>query len=374
MDINIDGILSEIKIPSINIETNFWMIRTKRGAFFNEFINNKFIAIGWNVIIKKSFENTEDDYLKKLIINSNYPDKQPGTGVNKCRRFICELKTDDIVMIVGSGQIAFAKIGEYFESPITYSSTQELEAHKQIESGFHNKIQINCPYNKRRSITVLSIIDDIDKMNPILFKALVSNRHSLSCLNEYSDTILSSCFDIYYHDDSLITTFRIQKSSPIDPIVLSKFIQNITYLLTYEVEASISAKININSPGDLVLKTVTDCLIYLKQNGPYLLLIYFSIFGGKYKDAEFNSLISLMMKFLKRKHQEKEDNLKLEKQSLENKKLQAETDAMQIANAKAEFELESMAKNLLESSSDLQIRGVNENIIPLSRFLRDDNI
>lgn len=39
-------------IPTFDKNTNFWMIRTKQGFFFDEFIRNGFVAIGWNFIIE----------------------------------------------------------------------------------------------------------------------------------------------------------------------------------------------------------------------------------------------------------------------------------------------------------------------------------
>lgn len=34
-------------------ETRFWMIRTKKGYFYNEFIKEGFVALGWNIIACK---------------------------------------------------------------------------------------------------------------------------------------------------------------------------------------------------------------------------------------------------------------------------------------------------------------------------------
>ena len=36
------------KIPEIPEDTRFWMIRTKKGYFYNEFIGKKFVALAWN--------------------------------------------------------------------------------------------------------------------------------------------------------------------------------------------------------------------------------------------------------------------------------------------------------------------------------------
>ena len=38
------------EIRAIDSETRFWMIRTKKGYFYNEFISNDFVALAWNTI------------------------------------------------------------------------------------------------------------------------------------------------------------------------------------------------------------------------------------------------------------------------------------------------------------------------------------
>lgn len=47
-----DKMTQILDIPSIKNDTNFWMVRAKRGFFFDEFIRNEFIAIGWNSVTK----------------------------------------------------------------------------------------------------------------------------------------------------------------------------------------------------------------------------------------------------------------------------------------------------------------------------------
>ena len=41
-----------LSIPRISKDTNFWMVRAKRGFFFDEFLRKEYIAIGWNSISK----------------------------------------------------------------------------------------------------------------------------------------------------------------------------------------------------------------------------------------------------------------------------------------------------------------------------------
>ena len=88
-------------IPSISESTNFWMVRTKRGFFFDEFINHEFIAIGWNSItsdmIRPSLSKQQIDDLKESI-KEDYGENKPGTALNKCIRFCHEIKNGDITI------------------------------------------------------------------------------------------------------------------------------------------------------------------------------------------------------------------------------------------------------------------------------------
>ena len=124
-------------IPSINKDTNFWMVRAKRGFFFDEFIRNNYIAIGWNSITKEmvsqNLTRSQSDRLKASI-RSTYGESKPGTALNKCIRFCYELKTGDIAVIVDNNRIAFAYIGDYYEeTALNLTVELEKEIHSQIE-------------------------------------------------------------------------------------------------------------------------------------------------------------------------------------------------------------------------------------------------
>ena len=142
------------EIPQIDPDTNFWMFRSKQGAFYDEFIKHRYIAIGWNALLRSVLEdNPVDESLKAMLKEGFYQDKKPGSAVNKCRRFVEDVKANDIGMIVGSREIAFVQIGDYYEE-ITEQTTVEMErkVHEQIEIRDYNNL--HCPYSKRRYITI----------------------------------------------------------------------------------------------------------------------------------------------------------------------------------------------------------------------------
>ena len=97
-----DKMTQILDIPSIKNDTNFWMVRAKRGFFFDEFIRNEFIAIGWNSVTKAmislNLTRSQSDRLKASI-KATYDESKPGTSLNKCIRFCYELKAGDIAVI-----------------------------------------------------------------------------------------------------------------------------------------------------------------------------------------------------------------------------------------------------------------------------------
>ena len=75
--------LRNIKIPDVSDNTNFWLIRTMKGYFYDEFINQNYVALGWNFVTQNtSFDKMNIEILKDQI-KERYEDKRPGVAINK---------------------------------------------------------------------------------------------------------------------------------------------------------------------------------------------------------------------------------------------------------------------------------------------------
>ena len=48
-------------VPQISDSTNFWMVRSKQGVFYNEYVAGGYIAIGWNSLTKNNLSDNCDD-------------------------------------------------------------------------------------------------------------------------------------------------------------------------------------------------------------------------------------------------------------------------------------------------------------------------
>lgn len=252
----LDSILNyEIKI--IDKETRFWMIRTKKGYSYNEFISNSFIALAWNTITSATdFSEESQDVLKDQILLNYSEIKRPTTVINKCNSFIHDVKPGDYIVIpnAGSERITIALAGEYYEEE---SKTYEIE--KEVISRIEKKdVQINevsCPYRKRRKITPLRTIKSTE-IDGRLFKA-ISNYHGISNFDDYWRNILGLLYDVHSYKQNLNIVYHIGRVTPVGPRTLSKLLWAATDCWCEIVnEDKISAQVNIASPGPVDFQIV----------------------------------------------------------------------------------------------------------------------
>lgn len=370
-----DKIEQFLNIPSVGNDTNFWMVRAKRGFFFDEFIRNEFIAIGWNSITKAMISQTltrsQSDGLKASI-KETYGESKPGTALNKCIRFCYELKAGDIAVIVDNSRVAFAYIGEYYEaSSPDLTVDLEKEVHSRIEKANPNTDTFDCPYIKRRKITLIKVLNANDTISPYLQSAIARNWHSLSDLNEYAELVLSGCFDTFVFRDKLTVTFRVRRKEEINVLDLANFVLPAARLLSDGKPETVQVKTTLHSPGDIILQ-IWD---FAQDNALPLLMCYLAVFGGKAGNYEFNSLVGIIKDVINRKYNK-------EKKELELKKLAADVDnAEQDALGKKLDNIEKLRNlrlstvdectaTLAEASQNLEVEPSAATIIDITEILK----
>ena len=99
----------------------------------------------------------------------------------------------------------------------------------------------------------------------------------MSDLNEYSDLVLSGCFDTYIFRDKLTVTFRVRTKDEINVLDLSNFVLCAAKLLSEDHPENVHVKTTLHSPGDIILQ-IAD---FFQQNPLLLPICYMAIFGGK---------------------------------------------------------------------------------------------
>ena len=365
-----------ISIPEFNKKTNFWMVRAKKGFFFDEFVKEGYIAIGWNAITKSMIgdhiSKGQYTYLKKLT-KEIYNEQKPGTAVNKCVRFCNELNEGDIAVVVDNQRVAFATIGAYYESE-DKSLTVELEkqVHEDIEKAKLHRDYFRCPYVKRRKIEIIRVLDEGDTISPYLQSAMARNWHSLSDMNEYAELILSACFDAFVYEKKLVATFRVEKKGDINVLDLSDFVLNSAMLITNNNPQRASVKTTLHSPGDIILQFVD----FVKDNVFWLGLCYIAIFGGKVGDYEFNSLIGIVKELINREHNRKKQDLELRKLEAETKCAEEDAIAKELDNLerKRALDLEMSEKcivPLVNSAKRLQLHPSKTTALDVSTIIEN---
>lgn len=355
-----------LTIPEISSDCQFWMVRTKRGVFFDEFLRDEFVAIGWNSIDQQKLKSEKCDKLKQEI-QETYGEKRPGTAYNKCNRFVNELKINDILMIVGNTRIIFATAGAYFEEKGDKQTIErELEIDGIIDSHFDESLSLSCPYIKRRHITIISVADR-DYISPYLFKAMIGNYHSLSSINEYAPLVLSSAFDIFVFRRELSITFRVCQEGQIDSIAIADFIGSVARILSDNGAQSIAFQASIHSPGDIsFIVPIFDCV---KSLGG-IAAIYFAIFGGEFKGVKFPSVCSFIQWLCDRQHEKAMQKEAEVSANLGNKKIEQEIENQRLQNLKLAQEISEKIvpdslKQIHSSAQKLKIESNIEGIIPL---------
>lgn len=348
--IELEKCLQPVQIPNT---CSFWMIRTKSGVYYNEFIRNKYIAIGWNAVLKSALLEATEDNLHRLI-ETYYTDKQPGAALNKCRRFLENMKPGDIVMILGEKRVSFGIVGEYFEKfDINECIQAELEADRQIAAGLHKDQDILCPYVKRRSIQLIKEVEE-RRLTPLLARAML-NHHSLSEIDEYAYPILNTCFDLYTYANEMHLVFRVTTLHKIkgrDFSAFSYFINEIFFVIDEDEDISITT--NLNSPGDYVV-AFQKGMEFIQSNWTAFLFAFLVLFGGKFKgsNVEFDipSVRGLIKYFINRQYESDKKDLELAAKKEEIKGLELENELKRIQIEKERLEL---AIQKMPSDADLQ--------------------
>lgn len=353
-----------LQIPNIDKNCRFWMLRTNNGMYFDEFIRERFVAIGWNLILSDDFPLTYDGQIRINTILRNpqgYDSKTPTTVINKCERFCKEIKEGDIALITDKNRIAFAVIGEYYEEQKQlYTMQYELSA----ENG---NIKISgCPYCKRRKIEIIHIIDDKERINPYMYKAILLNKHSLCSMDKYADIILSSCYDAYVWNNKFTMSFRVETKREINAVTLAKFIDKFNTLLPNVSPNDIYVKTSLNSPGDVVLQIAN----WIKENYLWVFVLWVFIFGGKYGEFEMPSVWNVIKYFLERSSNKKMEALEIENKQLLNLKLYLEIDALKSQPDKRKI-IENAAAEISDAANKLEINSLKNKDIDLPTIMSE---
>lgn len=348
-----DDYSSLFDIKTIEENKNFWLVRTKKGFFYDEYVDNQYIALGWNTLEKEKINSIESDDDLKLLkeeIEMRYDTKQGTTIINKCKRFINEMQEGDIVMLPShhNNSLAFAIVGDYYEEEeCTYA--KEIEVNKLIDDGIDYGTKVECPYKKRRKIEIIKTING-ERLNPNLYKVLAS-YHGISTINKYANFILSSIYNFYIWHGKLNFVINIEEKNGINAKYFSELIYYMSDILTMDSDdIKVYTQANVNSPGDVIASLTTQAgnfAQYLCNNWLGILVLWGAISGIKIGPIELKSIPELVLKVHAHIRENKGISLdnSIKEIDLENKKLDLEERKIQRLN-EAKGKIEEAASNL----------------------------
>lgn len=372
----------------ISDKTRFWMVRTKKGYFYNEFVTKGYIALGWNIITSSLniTDSTRDDLKDEL--NKIYGDSRPGVAINKCVNFIREMKNGDIVLIpsVGSNKITFARVGDYYEVP-NLDYNDELIVNEQINNyKTFQGINIACPYLKRRYIDVIKTVK-ASRINMHLMKT-IGNYNSISCLDEYAKIILDEIYSAYSYKGISSLQVTINSKKDLNAVAVTKLLANVTELMSYVFDANdLVVSINLNSPGKISIskkdnqdgesedKDKNGLLRNLFNKGKETksICIIFGILviltGGEFKDLKLNGIPQII-----RDIKTVQVDVEVKKQELKGIELQNLEKEIEIYNTlqESDININKLIKNIDEINEIRERLEVGE-VEESNKDMDDDN-
>lgn len=259
-----NNLLSLLKIPSVPEDIHYWIIRTNGGAYYDDFVLNKYISISWDYVSLDVLYNKDEEEIKRLIevyektstTKEELDDESDGTAkgkitaiLNKINRFVFEIDKRDIILIPSknSDSITIAEVtGDVYETENYVESYLQANPTTEI---------IPCPFRKRRKIKILKTITK-GKMDIYLAKGF-SSQHALSCMDEYAPYINRTIYGIYSEGDNLHTTLHAGHPNGLtlrELVELSAQLEKAASSIAQQCEipfdsSQVEVKLNIHSPG-----------------------------------------------------------------------------------------------------------------------------
>lgn len=367
--------LLDFKLTDISSETRFWMVRTKKGYFYEEFLRERYVAVAWNTVDKTtSFSTASKDAVCESICALYTDIKRPTTVFNKCDRFINQINLNDILVIpsAGSRYVTFAYAGEYYEdSSKTYE--EEIETISKIESGSLDILsQPSCPYKKRRKIKIIRTMKS-NEINLALMKS-ISAYHGVCNLDKEAYYILDHLFNSYSYNDETHLVFHVGTEEPIPSRDFSGFLYWETELLSHACnnQDAITTQASVHSIGDFIFQ-LQDLIAAPSNHYLFFIALAVILGGGKFGKAELPGIAKTICSLGKIRSDIRMNNEKLKEQQLENAEKSLEIKKKLDEAGVTPQELQMIANSLITSSTTMKISPIkHDDIIPDSSDLQDD--
>lgn len=248
-NINIQSIIDSL--TTISSKKNYWLVRSMGGAYYDDFVSNSFIAIGYDEIKLSDIHkaNTKDDSGIKIlhdIIKRQYPDEQRPNYISKqLLDFTYNIKKGDTV-IIPSFSTDNISIGVVTDTPVFLV----LETPEDPDK---------CPFQKRKKITWLKKDLPLYQLDPNLLH-LKYTRRTITNIDEYTSSIIDRLITpLFIKENNAHLTFDIQqhdgiKAAELFETWLSLFneVENFGKVEKLDIDRNeFEVRINVQSPGTI---------------------------------------------------------------------------------------------------------------------------
>lgn len=290
-------------IPRIPEDQRYWFVRTNAGEYYDSFVNEGFIGIGWNQIELKYLK--ENRPLDDIIREKYKKENRPNYVANQIKTFCYDIKQGDIVLIPSS-KSAYIHFGivqdeEPYEEDMPIE-VENIEEHSELLFEYEGV----CPYRKRRRVKWIKVIKR-DNLDPQLYK-LIYSQHTISNADGYAEYIDKSLFDFYVKGDKCHFILHVRKKEHIKARHLIPFMSDLLEIAErnkVNFDDEIDIKVSVQSPGTIELIGYIPKIIIFS-------LAMVTILGGRIKfwgiELDTQGVIGRILEWRRIRQQEQNQN------------------------------------------------------------------
>ena len=263
------------KVPIVDEQINYWLIRTSAGKYYDLFFNNNRIAIGEDYIDPEkvlNFPKKREEFFKSIlpVIEEKTEGERPSLTANQFYRLYHEIKKGDIILIP-SASSTYLKIGKIDDD---------------IPSKFFFKDEngeIACPHIHTRNVRWITQAHR-GEFNPSIVSLFFSHQAIVDA-NPYSDYINGIIYDFFIQDNTGHLILNVKAPDKIKARTLFYLFYQLLDLTEdfFDTNSNIifqndiDIRINLNSPGKVEL--ISKNLKKLSLIGIVVVLVS----GGSFK-------------------------------------------------------------------------------------------
>lgn len=185
-------------VQKVSETTGYWMIRTMGGDYYEEFDENGFVAIGYNVITTNEIRSLDNDPNKansrlREKVKRMFPNvARPGHIASQLLRFCRYIKPGDIILLPShaSSRVSICRV----MGPV----------YDQVDAGGGNGA---CPFIKRLPIEVVKHTTRLEL--PPKAQLMFNSRHPISDISSYAPYLDNMVSDFYSKSDEFHLVLKI---------------------------------------------------------------------------------------------------------------------------------------------------------------------